>query len=97
MQYFKKGYLVAAKKVKCLLNKMNVVTFQHMIKMPMAIPTMAVAMELTSPIYSGAKKRASAPNDFMRLPPTTLNKTTQKMSNTWYFLKWRKSNCKGRE
>ena len=96
-QYFKKGYCVAARKVKCRLKRMKVVTFQHIMKMPIAIPTMAAPNAFTFPIYSGARKRASAPNDFINAPPTTLNRAIQKISKTWYLRKCRKSNCTGKE
>ena len=35
IQYFKKGLVVAARKRKCLLNKIKVVIFQLMMNMPM--------------------------------------------------------------
>lgn len=87
MQYFKKGYCVAAKKLKCRLNKMNVVTFQHIIKTPIEIPMMAALIEFTLPKYSGAKNKALAPKVFIKPPFTTLKRIYQKTSNTWYFLK----------
>ena len=51
MQYFKNGNWVAARKVKCLLKRMNVVIFQHMIKVPMAIPTSAVLSMLLAYLF----------------------------------------------
>jgi hypothetical protein len=78
MQYFKKGYCVAARKVKCLLNKMNVVMFQHIMKTPMDIPIMAKLMDETFPKYSGARNSASAPKLFMKPLLTTLNMRSQK-------------------
>ena len=90
IQYFKNGYWVAAKKVKCLLNKIKVVMFQHIMKTPMAMPIMAKEIELTLLKYSGARNKASAPKLFMKALFTTLNMSIQKMSNTWYFLKCRK-------
>jgi hypothetical protein len=97
IQYFKKGNCVAARNVKCLLNRIKVVMFQHMMNTPIAIPMIMALKEFTLPRYSGAKKRASAPNDFMKLPFTTLNIKNQKARKTWYFLKCRKSSCTGRE
>ena len=47
MQYFKKGLVVAARNLKCLLNKIKVLIFQLMINMPMAMPTRAALMEFT--------------------------------------------------
>jgi hypothetical protein len=92
IQYFKNGYLVAAKKVKCLLKSINVVMFQHMIKTPIATPTKAALIEFTLPKYSGARYKASAPNGFMKLPFTVAKRMNQNNSNAWYFLKCRKSN-----
>ena len=92
MQYFRNGNCVAAKKLKCLLKRINVVMFQLIINTPTAIPISAVLSEFTLPKYSGARNNASAPKDFMKLPFTTLNIRAQKMRNTWYFLKCRKSN-----
>ena len=66
MQYFKNGYCVAAKKVKCLLNKIKVVMFQHMMNTPIAIPIIAKLIEVTLPKYSGAKNKASAPKLFIK-------------------------------
>src|ERR1700750_1945309 len=97
MQYFKNGYCVAARKVKCLLNKMKVVMFQHMINTPIEIPMMAALIEFVLPRYSGARKSASAPKLFMKLLFTTLNMNAQKMISTWYFLKWRKMSWTGNE
>ena len=57
IQYFKKGLVVAARNLKCLLNKINVLIFQLMINMPMAIPTRAALIEFTLSKYSGAKKQ----------------------------------------
>ena len=97
MQYFKKGYCVAAKKVKCLLNKINVVIFQHIIKTPIDIPIIAKLMEVTLPKYSGAKNKASAPKLFMKPLFTTLNIKNQKINSTWYLRKCRKMSCTGKE
>jgi hypothetical protein len=69
---------------------MKVVMFQHIIKTPMAIPIIAQLMELTLPRYSGARNKASAPKLFIKELATTLNRITQKISSTWYFLKCRK-------
>jgi hypothetical protein len=92
IQYFKKGYCVAAKKVKCRLNKINVVTFQHIINTPMAMPIKAALIEFTLPKYSGARNKALAPNVFMKLPSTAAKSMYQKISITWYFLKCRNTN-----
>jgi hypothetical protein len=97
MQYFKKGLVVAARKRKCLLNKINVEMFQLMINIPMEAPTMAALRELTLPKYSGARNNESAPNVFMKVPFTVENIINQKSSSTWYFLKCRNSNCMGKE
>src|SRR5690349_3055919 len=96
-QYFTKGYWVAARKVKCRLNKIKVVMFQHMMNTPTNRPSMAVLNALTSPRYSGARNKALAPKDFIKEPLTTANKTTQNTNRIWYFLKWRKSSCTGNE
>ena len=92
MQYLRKGYWVAAKKVKCRLNRIKVATFQHMINTPMDMPIIAALIEFTFPKYSGAKNKAFAPNVFMKLPLTAAKSIYQKTSITWYFLKCRKTN-----
>jgi hypothetical protein len=97
IQYLKKGYWVAAKNVKCLLNKINVVMFQHIMNTPMEIPIIAALIEFTLPKYSGAKNKALAPKVFMKLPLTMAKSIYQKTSITWYFLKWRKTSCTGNE
>ena len=97
MQYFKKGYWVAAKKVKWRLNKIKVATFQHIINTPMEIPIMAALIEFTFPKYSGAKNKALAPNVFMKLPLTAAKRIYQNTSITWYFLKCKKTSCTGNE
>ena len=97
VQYFKKGLVVAARNLKCLLNKINELMFQLMINMPMDAPTKAALMEFTLSRYSGARKRESAPNVFMKLPFTTAKRINQKSNNTWYFRKCRNSNWMGNE
>jgi hypothetical protein len=87
MQYFKKGNWVAAKKVKCLLKRINVVIFQHIIKTPIDMPINPVLIAFTLPKYSGARNKALAPNVFIKTPLTTLKRITQNKSSTWYFLK----------
>src|SRR5262245_53792031 len=97
MQYFKKGLVVAARNLKYLLSKTNVLIFQLMINMPIAMPTRAALIEFTLSRYSGARNNESAPNVSMKLPFTTLNKINQKTSKTWYFLKCRNNSCTGNE
>src|SRR6266850_6059667 len=97
IQYFRKGLVVAAKNRKCLLNKMKLLMFQLMMNIPTAIPTIAELIAFTSPRYSGARYRASAPNVFMNEPLTVLNRINQKSRSTWYFLKCRNSSCIGKE
>ena len=97
IQYFKKGLVVAAKKRKCLLNKIKVAIFQLMINIPTDIPTMAELNELTLLKYSGAKNNESAPKVFIKLPFTVLKRINQNNNSTWYFLKCRKNNCAGKE
>src|ERR1700733_7955257 len=92
MQYLRKGLEVAARKRKCRLNKTKVVMFQLMMNIPIAIPTTAEASALTLPRYSGPRKSESAPKTFMKEPFTVLKSMNQKISNTWYFLKCRKTN-----
>jgi hypothetical protein len=60
-------------------------------------PMIDALIALTLPRYSGERKRASAPKDFMKLPLTTVNINSQKISNTWYFLKCRNKSCTGKE
>src|SRR5580704_3283333 len=95
MQYFRNGLVVVAKNRKCRLNKMNVVMFQLMMKMPVAAPTTAVLMLLTLPKYSGARNNAYAPNDCIKPPLIVLNKMYQKNNNTWNFLMCSITSCMG--
>jgi hypothetical protein len=88
---------VAAKKRKCLLNKINVEMFQLIINIPTDMPTIAELNELTLPKYSGARNNESAPKVFIKVPFTVLNRINQNISSTWYFLKCRKNNCTGKE
>ena len=97
VQNFKKGFVVAARKRKWRLNKINVAIFQLMINIPIDAPTIAALIELTFPKYSGAKKSESAPKVFIKEPFTVLNRINQNTSNTWYFLKCRNSSCIGKE
>ena len=78
-------------------NKINVVTFQHMIKTPIAIPIMAALIEFTFPKYSGAKNKALAPKVFIKPPSAILKRMNQKTSSTWYFRKCRNTSCMGSE
>ena len=82
MQYFRNGFVVVAKKRKCLEKRMKVVIFQLMKKIPTAIPTMPAANAFTFPRYSGARNKESAPKDFMKCPLTVLKRIYQKISNT---------------
>ena len=61
MQYFRKGLVVVARKRKWRLNRIKVVIFQLIIKIPVAIPTKAVLIGLTFPRYSGDRNSAAAP------------------------------------
>jgi hypothetical protein len=92
MQYFKNGFVVAARKRKCLLKRMKVEIFQLIMNIPMDIPTMAELSELTLPKYSGARYKESAPKVFIKVPFTVLNNTNQKIRRAWYFLKCRNTN-----
>jgi hypothetical protein len=87
IQYLRKGLEVVARKRKCLLNKMKVVIFQLMMKMPILTPTKLALSAFTLPKYSGARYRESAPKLFMNVPFTVLKRMNQKNSNTWNFLK----------
>jgi len=87
IQYFKKGLVVVARKRKCRLNKIKVVIFQLMMKMPIAMPTIPELTPFKLPIYSGDKNRESKPKELMKLPFTAPNKISQKTSRIWNFLK----------
>ena len=89
MQYRKNGLVVAAKNLKWRLNKIKLAMFQLIINIPIAMPTMLAPRAFTLPRYSGARKSESAPKLLMKVPLIVLNKTNQKISNTWYFLKCR--------
>ena len=82
IQYFKKGLVVAARKRKCRLNKINVAIFQLMMNMPIEAPTIAELMELTVPRYSGARNKESAPKVFIKVPFTVLKRMNQKINST---------------
>jgi hypothetical protein len=70
---------------------MKVLMFQLIMNMPIDIPTIAALKKLTSPRYSGARYKESAPNVCMNVPLTVLKRMNQKSNNTWYFLKCRKT------
>jgi hypothetical protein len=74
-----------------------VVTFQHIMKTPIAMPIIAKLIDVTFPKYSGARNRASAPKLFIKLLFTTLNMRIQKINMNWYFLKCRKISWTGNE
>ena len=97
IQYFKKGLVVAARNLKCLLNKIKVAIFQLIINIPTEAPTIAELNEFTLPRYSGARKSDSAPNVFIKLPFTTLKSINQNNTSTWYFRKCRNNSCMGKE
>ena len=97
MQYLRKGFDVVARNLKCLLCNTKVVICQLMMKMPIAIPVIAELTAFTLPRYSGARKSASAPNVFIKLPLMALPMMNQNTNSTWYFLKWRNTNCTGNE
>ena len=97
MQYFKKGLEVVARKLKRLLCKIKVVIFQLIIYTPNASPVIKAPSIFTDPRYSGVKNKASAPNIFIKVPSITLNRSHQKISNTWYFLKCKMNNCTGKK
>src|SRR5690606_25218870 len=97
MQYFKKGLVVAARNLKCLLNNINVLMFQLMINMAMEMPTKPALIAFTLPKYSGARNKESAPKPFIKPPFTVLNSINQKMRSVWYRRKCKKSNCMGKE
>lgn len=85
IQYFKKGFVVAARNLKCLLNKIKVVMFQLTINIPIVMPVMAYPNVFKVPRYSGARYNESAPNIFINVPFTTLKIKNQKIRSAWYF------------
>ena len=97
IQYFKNGLDVVARNLKYLLKRMNVVIFQLMMKMAIASPIIAALAALTSPRYSGARNRESAPKLFINDPPTVLNNRNQNNNNTWNLFKCNKTSCTGKE
>ena len=97
MQYFRNGFVVVARNRKCRLNKIKVVIFQLMIKMAVAIPTMAVLTGDTSPRYSGERKRAAAPYARINPPFRVLKRIYQKMSSIWNLFKCRSSSWTGKK
>ena len=87
MQYFKNGFVVVAKNLKCRLKSINVVMFQLIIKTPTAPPTITVLRKFTLPRYSGARYKESTPYIFIKEPFTALKRINQKIISTWNFLK----------
>src|SRR5882757_1551814 len=87
IQYFKNGFDVVAKNLLRLLCKIKVVTFQLIIKTPMATPTITALSTFTLPRYSGAKNSASAPKLFINPLLMVLVSKYQNISNTWYLRK----------
>jgi hypothetical protein len=88
IQNFRKGLVVVARNLKCLLKRIKVVMFQLMMKTPIAKPTITVLKKLTSPRYSGARYSESTPYACMKEPFTALNNINQNNISTWNFLKW---------
>lgn len=86
-QYFKKGFVLVAKKRKRCVCKMKVVIFQLIIKTPVATPVIAALAAFTFPRYSGARNNALAPNNFIKCPVIVKKRMHQKISSTWAFLK----------
>src|ERR1700730_13703304 len=91
MQYFKKGLVVVARNLKCLLNKIKVVMFQLMMNIAVAAPTIAALKAFTFPKYSGARNNELAPKVCMKLPFTVLKRIYQNNNSTWNFLKCRRT------
>ena len=87
MQYFRKGRVVVARNLKCRLNRIKVVIFQLMMNIPIEIPTIPVLNAFTLSMYSGDSYNEFTPKELMKLPFTIANKTNQKMSRIWNFLK----------
>ena len=81
-QYFKNGFELVAKKRNRLLCKMNVVIFQFIINIPIAMPVMAAPPAFTFPRYSGARNNPLAPNIFMKFPVMVKNNMNQKIRST---------------
>jgi hypothetical protein len=87
IQYFKKGFEFVARNRKRWLCKIKVVIFQLIINMPVAIPVIAAPPAFTLPKYSGARNKAFAPNNFIKLPVIVKKRISQKIRSTWDFLK----------
>ena len=87
MQYLKNGVAVVAKNLNLFVCKIKVVTFQLIIKTPIATPTIAAPIEFTFPKYSGAKNNASAPKVFIKPLLIVLASKAQNISKTWYLRK----------
>ena len=96
-QYFKNGFDVVARNLHRLLCKINVVTFQLIIKTPNAPPTITAPNTFTLPKYSGAKNKASAPKVFKKPLLIVLTSKYQNTSNSWNFLKCKIKSCIGKE
>ena len=86
-QYLKKGVAVVARNLKRFVCKINVVTFQLIIKTPKAMPVNKAPNMFTSPRYSGEKNKASAPKFFKKPLLIVLASINQNNNNIWYFLK----------
>jgi hypothetical protein len=79
------------------LCSIKVVTFQLIKNTPREMPVIRVPRIFTDPKYSGARKRASAPNDFINPLLIVLNNTNQNNNSTWYFLKCKMKSCTGKK
>ena len=86
-----------ARKRTLRLCRIKVVMFQLIIKTPIEKPTIAVLKKVTSPKYSGARKRELAPNVNIKPPATVENRIYQKIRNTWYLRKCSRKSCMGNE
>jgi hypothetical protein len=76
---------------------MNVVIFQLIMKIPVAMPVMAAPAAFTLPRYSGARNKVLAPKNSIKFPETVRKSISHKINNTCDFLKWSNNNCIGNE
>ena len=86
-QYLKNGVAVVARNLNRLVYRINVVTFQLIIKTPNATPVNKAPQIFTFPKYSGEKNNASAPKFFKKLLLIVLTNMNQKKRSIWYFRK----------
>ena len=92
-----KGLDKEAKKGKYCADRRQVVKFQLMKNPPQATPMKKKLQKLTTPRYSGSKKRYCKPSFLPMLPLSISNRISQLPISNRLLRKWRINNCTGKE